>query len=108
MKVRSETGAMSDIYESYDDQLRKYTEPFSHADNQNGILVTINGQIIGLEIFDVAVSLGKYFEKMIHSYALDAIDLANQRQSARDKKPEPKVWLEELNELPLMITPLWI
>jgi hypothetical protein len=103
MKVRSDTGAMSDIYESYDDQLRHYTEKFSPVENQKGILVTINDQIIGLEIFDSPGSLSKYFEKMIHSYALDAIDLAGQRQPAKPKKPEPKSWFEGINELPLMI-----
>ena len=39
MKVHSNTGAMSDIYESYDDQLHHYTEKFSLAENQKGILV---------------------------------------------------------------------
>jgi hypothetical protein len=105
MNVRSETGAMSDIYESYEDQLRHYTEKFSLAENQKGILVMINGQIIGLEIFDSPENLGKYFEKMIHSYALDAIDLAGQKQQADRNKLDPKAWLEEITEVPLMIQP---
>ena len=105
MKVRSDTGAMSDIYESYEDQLRYYTEKFSQAENQKGILVMINGQIIGLEIFDSPENLGKYFEKMIHSYALDAIDLAGQKRQADRNKLDPKAWLEEITEMPLMIQP---
>ena len=65
----------------------------------------INGQIIGLEIFDSPENLIKYFEKMIHSYALDAIDLAGQKQQAQREKSEPKMWLEEITEMPLMIQP---
>jgi hypothetical protein len=105
MKVSSDTDAMSDIYESYDDQLRHYTEKFSMVENQKGFLVTINGQIVGLEIFDSPESMEKYFEKMIHSYALDAIDLAGQKPQTRRKQPEPKIWLEEITEMPLMIQP---
>lgn len=103
MSVRSETGAMSDIYESYEDRLRDYTERFSRAENQNGILVTINGRIIGLKIFDSSDGLGKYFEKLIHSYTLDAIDFAGQKRSDKSKNSEPGEWLEELSALPLMI-----
>ncbi len=105
MSVRSETGAMSDIYESYEEQLRAYTEKFSQAENQKGILVSINDEIIGLEIFDSSDSLRKYFEKMIYSYALDAIDLASQRHSGWHHRPDAKMWLEELSELPLMMQP---
>ncbi|MFZ5449629.1 MAG: ARPP-1 family domain-containing protein [Thermodesulfobacteriota bacterium] len=105
MSVRSETGAMSDIFESYEDKLKAYTEKFSQAENQKGILVTINDEIVGLEIFDSPASLGKYFEKMIHSYALDAIDLAGQKPSGRHERRAPQMWLEELSELPLMTQP---
>jgi hypothetical protein len=86
MKVRSDTGAMSDIYESYEDQLRHYTNRFSLAENQNGIMVTINDQVIGLEIFDSPDSLAKYFQKIIHSYALDVIRSGEPKGTSRKKR----------------------
>jgi hypothetical protein len=99
MRVHSPTVAMAAIFESYDDRLRGYTNRFSQAENQRGVLVTINGAVAGLEVFDSGGHLAKYYAKVIQSYALDAIDLQIQGEP-RSKGPdlEPGEWLAEIME----------
>jgi hypothetical protein len=105
MKVNSPTGAMSDIYKSYDDQLKQYTESFTLSPKQKGFLVAINGQMAGMEAFDSQTSLAKYFDKMMQSYALDAIDLQKQGQSLRHPETRADAWVEEIRELPVIPSP---
>jgi hypothetical protein len=95
------TAAMSDIYESYDDKLRQYTQHFTVTQNQKGFLVEVNGKIMGLEIFDSHDSLGHYFDKLIQSYALDALDLSMQGQTPPKNRAKVDNWLREVTGLPL-------
>ncbi len=104
MSVHSPTAAMSDIYESYDEKLRQYTQHFPVTQNQTGFLVEVSGKIMGLEIFDCPDSLGHYFDKLIKSYALDALDLLMQGQAPPKKRPSVEKWLQEVMTLPLMAT----
>ena len=105
MFVNSPTAAMSDIYESYDDKLRQYTRHFTVNQNQKGFLVEVNGKIMGLEIFDSHASLVHYFDKLIQSYALDALDLLMQGQSPPKDRPRVDKWLREATQLPLIKSP---
>ncbi|MDI6853029.1 MAG: hypothetical protein QME75_05415 [Deltaproteobacteria bacterium] len=105
MSVHSPTGAMSDIYESYEDQLRQYTESFSLSPNQKGFLVAINGRMAGMEAFGSQDSLANYFTKLIQSYALDAIDLHRQGQSSKHPEDGIEAWVEEIRELPVISSP---
>jgi hypothetical protein len=105
MSVHSPTAAMSDIYESYDDKLRQYTQHFRLTQNQKGFLVEVNGKIMGLEIFDSHGSLAHYFDKLMQSYALDALDLSIQGQSPPKNRPKVDKWLRDVTELPLIKSP---
>jgi hypothetical protein len=99
--------AMAAMYESYDDQLKDYLEKFARAAGQTGFLAAISGRMAGMELFDSADNLGKYFDKIIQSYALDAIDL--QRQ---EKRPSPQVtkekaegWMAEVRKAQVTMNP---
>ena len=105
MSVHSPTAAMSDIYESHDDKLRQYTQHFTVTQNQKGFMVEVNGKVMGLEIFDSCDSLGHYFDKLIQSYALDALDLLMQGQSPPKRRPKVENWLREVTQLPLVTSP---
>lgn len=105
MSVHSPTAAMSDIYESYDEKLRQYTQNFAVSQNQKGFLVAVNGKIMGLEVFHSPDSLAHYFDKLIQSYALDALDLLIQGQSPEKSTPKVEKWLGEVAELPFLSSP---
>jgi hypothetical protein len=68
-------------------------------------LVEVNGKIMGLEIFDSHDSLVHYFDKLIQSYALDALDLVMQGQSPPKRRPKVDNWLQEVTQSPLVTSP---
>jgi len=70
----SPTGAMGDIYKARDRELAAYATTFRAQARQRGAVVTIDGKVAGLELFDSAATFSKYLGKLVDSYALDAIE----------------------------------
>jgi len=68
------TAAMGDIYDHEEDAIDDYMKHFKTQENQVGILVMINGEVIGCDCFGKHDTLSKTFSKLIKSYVLDAID----------------------------------
>jgi hypothetical protein len=77
--VASETSAMNDIYDKESERLQDYTASFSTLEGQSGAVFAIDGQIVGLDLFDSAETLKKLFPKLLNSYGLDALDRARSR-----------------------------
>ncbi len=107
LDVKSKTAAMSALFDSYDDRLGLYKDHFPRTSDQEGFLVAINGRAAGLEIFDSANNLAKYYDKLIRSYALDAIDLQRGRpqESSRADKGKVEGWMAEVKKAPLAKNP---
>lgn len=82
--VSSRTGAMKDVYTSLEDDLAEFVEAFSNGENQNGILVFINGEIAGFEVVSSKKAYKLIHDKLIRSYALDALLLPEAKPSGRD------------------------
>jgi hypothetical protein len=101
MEVQSDTMAIADLYNSYDDQLQQYTESFRQAERQQGLIMGINGRVAGLELFDSPGSLAKYFDKVLASYALDAIDLKEGARPTNGLEDRARAWIAELLEVPV-------
>lgn len=101
MNVASPTMAMAEMYSSYDDELRRDTENFRQEARQQGLIMVINGRVAGLELFDSPGSLAKYFDKVLRSYALDAIDLKDERHSDCNTEALARTWLAEIVEVPI-------
>lgn len=73
LAVQSPTSAMSDIYNSYSDDLDESVRAFSAVDDQAGATFAIDGEIIGLDLFDHASTFRKLLPKLVRSYALEAL-----------------------------------
>ena len=74
MAVHSSTGAMADLFEGQKDRLGEYLKAFRLVDCQIGAVFAINGEIVGLECFGHQQTFSKFFQKLVQSYALDALD----------------------------------
>jgi hypothetical protein len=107
LAVHSDTMAMAALYESYDDHLKDYLEHFVRLSGQTGFIAAINDRMAGMELFDSPDNLGKYFDKLIQSYALDAIDLKRhkQRQSPQATKEKAESWVVEIKKAPVTTNP---
>jgi len=86
MGTESRTGAVNEVYESYDDKLKKYCAAFSPLEGQLGVAVFINNSFVCLDAFDSAETLDKLHPKMIESYALDALE--QQKRKTKENIPE--------------------
>lgn len=87
----SETLAMADAYECRATDVETYVCAFRSAPRQQGAVVAIDGRPIGLELFDSAAAFSRYLEKLVRSYALDAIETANGTASAKVAPSESDV-----------------
>jgi hypothetical protein len=74
LKVSSPTGAMSAIFESHASSLGEFARAFTWQEGQCGIAFAIGGRILGLEMFDHPEAMRRFFQKLVRSYALDALD----------------------------------
>ena len=74
MRAASSTGAMDEMYESYEAQLSEFSERFGPTKDQVGAIFAINGKVIGLDLFDHPSTYSKLCSKLLRSYALDALD----------------------------------
>ncbi len=73
-RVQSRTSAMGDVYRNMEKELNKYLEHFRCVEGQNGFIVSVNGKIAGMEFFNDHNVLKKNWDKLIVSYAMDALD----------------------------------
>ncbi|QUH22424.1 hypothetical protein HYG87_00915 [Methanobacterium alkalithermotolerans] len=93
-QVESPTRALGDVYLSQKEDLNKYLEAFSSLDNQNGILVMINGEVVGLDIISSRAAYNLLHPKLVKSYALEAA-----LKKDNSIKPEESLFTEFLDDL---------
>ena len=74
LKAFSPTGAMSAIFEGHASSLEQFTRAFNWQEGQCGVAFAVGGRVLGLEIFDQAEAMRRFFQKLVRSYALDALD----------------------------------
>ncbi|MGB2929752.1 MAG: DUF6569 family protein [Desulfobacterales bacterium] len=88
MNVESPTHAMADVYERYEDKLSDFINKFQLIEWQVGAVFAMDGQIVGLEGFGCHDTFKRFFDKLVKSYALDALDSrdASQKESVPPNK----------------------
>lgn len=85
-RVKSDTGAMRDVYNSQENNLEEYLKSFEMREGQNGTIFLINGQVMGMEILYNSAAYENYHDKLLKSYALDALLEDNQPNSKKKEK----------------------
>jgi hypothetical protein len=68
----SPTGAMSESYDNLKDKLDGMLESFEIVDGQTGVLVMVNGEIKGFEVFLSHDIYRDFHEKVLKSYLIDS------------------------------------
>jgi hypothetical protein len=72
-RVSSPSSAMSDVYDKRSSEIEKYLTDIKVIDGQNGMVVLINGKVVGLEYVSNVAAFPKLFAKLVRGYAMDAI-----------------------------------
>lgn len=71
--VSSRTRAMQDVYLSREEDLKMYNRSFPVQEGQKGILVMVNGEVMGLDIISSGIAYHVLHRKLLKSYALEAL-----------------------------------
>ncbi|MGQ0658311.1 MAG: ARPP-1 family domain-containing protein, partial [Chromatiales bacterium] len=78
MEALSQTSALADVFGKYESNLESYEKAMKPLAHQAGAVFAINGDSKGVDLFDHPATLAKLLPKLVQSYALDAIDLAQE------------------------------
>jgi hypothetical protein len=76
LHTKSPTGAMFAMYESHANSIEEFIRAFSWTEQQCGVAFAISGRLLGLDMFDHPETMRRFFQKLVRSYALDALDSA--------------------------------
>lgn len=74
MNVRSHTSAMSDIYHQRSSTLAEMAAALRPAACQVGAAFVIDGKLVAVEVIGCRTAYEKLHDKILHSYAIDAIE----------------------------------
>lgn len=69
----SETGAMRDVFKAKMSDLDEYLKTFACVSHQRGLLVFINGKVIGFDFVSLESAYALLHSKLVKSYALEAL-----------------------------------
>jgi hypothetical protein len=72
-KVSPATGAMRDVLEARQEDLDSFLEHLPIVPDQNGLLVLVNGEVVGLDMVSRAEAFRVLHPKLIRSYVMDAL-----------------------------------
>lgn len=85
LAVPSRTAAMKDVYDAKGADLDGYLRSFRLAENQKGVLVFVDGRPVGLDYVSREAAFAALFPKVVKSYAMEAVLLAERRKKGRGK-----------------------
>jgi hypothetical protein len=83
MAVPTSTGAMRDVYQAKGADLDGYVKSYGLAPGQKGVLVFLDGRPAGLDFISRETAFTGLFPKLIRSYAMEAMLLAERRKAGR-------------------------
>ena len=88
---------MRDVFEEKKSDLDDYLKAFPYVPRQKGILVMINGKVIGFDILSLKSVYEALHPKLVKSYAMDA--LLQQKEKADDGSLEmARTFIEDVRQ----------
>jgi len=93
--THSRTGAMRDVYEAKRSDLDAYLKAFTCVPHQKGLLIFINGKIIGFDFVSLESAFKVLHPKLVKSYAMEAL-IEKKEKPKKPKVKEAKSFIEEV------------
>ena len=98
LQAESSTGAMADIFHKEETRLSDFVRAFRPVDCQVGAVFGINGKIVGAECFGYNDTFSRFFDKLVRSYALDAIDWLEEGTASSVSTDKGRNFLESVGK----------
>lgn len=83
--AQSPSGAMNAAYETRATDLAEYERRLGASDGALGLVVALNGEAVGADLFDQPETARKLWSKLVRSYAMDAHGGPNGDVLSRDR-----------------------
>jgi len=100
LQSESPTMSMNRMYEDKSTSLQDFFEHFKLEAKHVGAVFAINDEIVGLDSFGKPETYAGVYEKLLNSYALDAIDWLNVKEgSGTLKKQDVETFLESIKNI---------
>ena len=90
-QMRSPTSAMRDVYTAHEPNLTEALAQFPVMEKQKGLLVLINGQVVGFDLLSRTAAYHIAHDKLVKSYAMDA--LLEKGKQAKDPTTKARAFL---------------
>jgi len=95
-KVKSPTGAMKDVFEAKAHALHEYLDAFPIQPGQQGVLVYLDNRPAGLDLLSRPEAYARIHEKLIRSYAMEALIDHEVPPLPPDQAERPKAFLQRV------------
>ncbi len=82
--VHSPTGAMKDIFTSRQNKLNDYLKAFECQPGQRGLLVFVEGKVVGFDLLSREEAYQQLHSKVVKSYAMDAMLRPEEKDAGGD------------------------
>lgn len=83
--THSPTGAMNDLYRQKDKDLADYERAFQVVENAIGMVVALDGRMVGADLFDQPVTAARLWSKLVRSYAMDVTGRGQEKPVAQGR-----------------------
>lgn len=90
-QMRSSTSAMRDVYAAHRPDLTEALAQFPALEKQKGLLVIINGQVVGFDLLSCTAAYHIVHGKLVQSYAINA--LLDKGKQAKDPTTKARAFL---------------
>jgi hypothetical protein len=78
----SETRAMSDTYERYQDRLGEFRERLKYVEGASGLAVDVGPQVVAVDVFDRPSTCRKVWDRLLSGVVMDALEAGTSEQVA--------------------------
>jgi hypothetical protein len=87
LRVPSPTRAMGAVFEHHRGRIEDHVGALGAIDDQVGALFAIGSEAVGFDLFDRRSTLKALLPKLVRSYAVDALEVAEPTKSQPDRGP---------------------
>jgi hypothetical protein len=78
----SETAAMSDTYDHYQDRLKEFRERLPYVEGASGVAVAVGPQVVAVDVFDKPSTCRKVWDRLLSGVVMDALEAGKPEKAA--------------------------
>ena len=82
-EVQSPTGAMSDAFEAYKNQVAEFQEKLKYVEGASGMAVVVGNKVVGCDLFDKPSTLRKVWNRLLSGLVFGALEAKETSDTAQ-------------------------